>query len=126
MRKDQMRAIGAYKFVRDEQTAGRLDKYEGAVQTFAATVLRSGLAVAVSVLERNREDDGPKQLLSHLEDPAWGGVPGIPIQRPERESWPSRVRAIENVTDYMLATRELLAIATWLRRACRALKKPET
>lgn len=113
-RKDQERAIWAYECAK--AAGDGVKEYEITVQTFAATVLRSGLAVAVSVLQRDAQRPGPKRLMADL---AANPVPGIP-EGPN--GWPERVRNIQALDDYMLASRELLALITWLRRACRAVR----
>ena len=118
MRKDQERALWAYERARYARNANKLDDYEIAVQAFAATLHRSGLAVAVSVLERNKARSGYKSLLTDIAGrlPLHGGN-----DQPNADRWPSAVRALDDVSKYMVTTREVLACATWLRRACRAL-----
>jgi hypothetical protein len=117
-RKDQERAICAYEWAK--AAGSNIKDYENAVQTFAAITLRSGLAVAVSVLERDAKRDAPKLLLKDL---AAQSFPGLPTGKAaDWAGWPARVRAISSLDDYMLATREVLALATWLRRACRAVR----
>lgn len=108
--------ILAYGWAKAAVTAGVLDEYEIAVQNFAASLLRSGLAVAVSVVERSRERAGFKQLLEHL---AAYPIPGFAAGAPDK--WPQQVREIADTIAYMQATRELVALAAWLKRACRAL-----
>jgi hypothetical protein len=93
-----------------------MDDYEIAVQTFAAALLRTGFAAAVSVLERNRERAAFALLLAQL---AGRGLPGIDPAPPP--AWPARVRGLVDVGHYMQATRELTLLLAWLRRACRAL-----
>ena len=118
MRKDQERALWAYERARAAREREHLDDYEIAVQTFAATLHRSGLAVAVSVLERNKSRSGYRSLLTDI-------AMRLPLhdddQRSQVDDWPSAVRALDDVSKYMVTTREVLACATWLRRACRAL-----
>lgn len=120
MRKDQERALWAYECAHVARESNALDDYEIAVQTFAATLHRSGLAVAVSVLERNKSRRGYESLLNDIAArlPLHGGdqPPGA-----EADDWPSAVRKLDDVSKYMVTTREVLACATWLRRACRAL-----
>jgi hypothetical protein len=137
LRKDQKLAVWAYAKAR---SAADLDDYEIAVQTFGATLLRSGLEVAVAVLERNPDRKSYKKL---LEDLAGETITGIPAaghgqqarnsgggqrdswtggSRPPAASWPDRVRNIPEVVDYALAWREVRDHITWLRRACRALR----
>lgn len=114
MRKDQERALTAYRWA--EAAKEKLPEYEIAVQSFAGALLRSGFAAAVSGIERSKERDGFKLLLGDL---ASRPLPGIP--RVSAEHWPASVRALDDITLYMQATRELVAFLGWLRRACRAL-----
>jgi hypothetical protein len=113
VRKDQERALDAYRWAKQ---AADLKDYEIAVQSFAASLLRGGLAVAVSVLERSKKRSGFAHLLTRL---AAYPAPGILLG--PAEDWPERVRGIADTTSYMQATREFIALAAWLRRACRAL-----
>lgn len=116
-RKDQERALTAYAWAEAAKTAGLLEKYEIAVQGFAAALLRSGFAAAVSVAERNAGHGGYKQLLDNL---ASYSLPGLPVAA--AAEWPGKVRGeLKDVGLYMQATRELIALLAWLRRACRAL-----
>ena len=117
MHKDQERALWAYERAHAAREDHTLDEYETAVQAFAATLHRSGLAVAVSVLERNRSRSGYQSLLTDI-------AAQLPLHdggEPPGDDWPSAVRALDDVSRYMIMTREVLACATWLRRACRAL-----
>jgi hypothetical protein len=116
LRKDQQRALTAYSWAEAAKGDGKLEEYEIAVQTFAAALLRSGFAAAVSVLERSADRNGFKLLLSNL---ASRPLPGIP--QVSAEEWPAKVRALADVSLYMQATRELIAVLGWLRRACRAV-----
>ncbi|MGH7098279.1 MAG: type III-B CRISPR module-associated protein Cmr5 [Stellaceae bacterium] len=118
LRKDQQRTLCAYGWADTAKQQGKLDDYEIAVQSFAATLLRSGFAAAVSVLERSADHrDGFALLLDNL---AFYTLPGIAATMPPSE-WPARVRGLADIGQYMQATRELIALLGWLRRACRAL-----
>ena len=81
----------------------------------AANLLRGGLAVAVSVLERSGDRAGVKQLLSDL---ACYQHPNEP-DRPKK--WPGIIREMADTGHYMRTTREFIALTAWLQRACRAL-----
>lgn len=114
MRKDQQRALRAYEWANAAKDV--LGEYEIAVQSFAAALLRSGFAAAVSVLERNKDRSGYQRLLCNL---ACWPLPGIETKL--SAEWPAQVRALTDVNQYMRATRELVLLLNWLRRACRAL-----
>jgi hypothetical protein len=114
MRKDQRRALDAFEWAQTAVEQRDIEQFEIAVQTFAAVLLRSGLAVAVSVLQRDaRNGGGPARLQAQLATRFPCGGAG--------QSWPDAVRALATA-DYMLLTRELVAFLTWLRRACRAVQ----
>src|SRR5690242_19906471 len=74
LRKDQERALTAYSWAEAAKLGAKLEEYETAVQSFAAALLRSGLAAAVAVLERSKEREGFKLLLNNL---ASRPLPGI-------------------------------------------------
>lgn len=115
LRKDQARALNAYAWAQRAKETSHLPDYEIAVQSFTAALLQSGLAVAVAVLERSQDREGFKQLLAHL-----AGHPAPGLSPSATAPWPDRVRKLD-LPHYMQATRELIALLAWLRRACRAL-----
>jgi len=122
LRKDQERALSAYAWANKAKQLGALDDYEIAVQSFAATLLRSGFAAAVSVIERNAklEPEGkPNGFTLLLDSLAAHPLPGIPNTLGVH--WPDKVRALADLGDYMHATREMIALLAWVRRACRAI-----
>lgn len=113
VRRDQHRAVYAYQRVADVPKADR-DDYEIALQTFAGTLVRSGLAAAIAALERIRKRQGTEAFLKHL---AEAKIPGL-----EATKWDElggRVRALD-LDRYMLATREILRLTAWFRRAVQA------
>lgn len=122
MRKDQQRALWAYERAAAAAESGILDDYEIAVQAFASTLHRCGLAVAASVLERNQKRRGYEELLNDIA--AW---PPAPNEREragvvgQGEAWSEYVRKMEDISLYMLTSREVLARVVWLRRACSAV-----
>lgn len=120
IRKDQMRALKAYEWAQRARANNYLDDYEIAVQSFAASLLRGGLAVAVSVLERSKTRAAFDQLLTDL---AGYRVPGI--EPGPKDAWPDKVRRIPTTIGYMQAAREFIALAAWLKRACRAVGEGE-
>lgn len=117
LRKDQIRALTAFKWAESAKAGGHLDPYTTAVQTFAASLLRGGLAVAVSVLERDKTRAGSKHLLHDLALYLQSNPPSDRI-----DQWPGVIRGMPDTGQYMRATREFIALLTWLQRACRALK----
>ena len=119
LRRDQQRALRAYEWA--SAATDVLGEYEIAVQSFAAALLRSGFAAAVSVLERSKERPGFHRLLDDL-----SGWPLAGIEKKPSAEWPAQVRALADITQYMHATRELILLLSWLRRACRALRAEET
>lgn len=117
LRKDQQRALRAYETAEAARRDGKFDDFEIAVQSFAATLLRSGLAVAASVLERSADRPGFELLLSDLQTLS---LAGLNAKTPG--DWPGAVRGLTDLGRYMQATRELVAYLAWLRRACQAIR----
>lgn len=109
--RDQQRALHAYEVVGRVVKKDQKD-YQSAVNDLGANILRSGLAAAMAALERL--GDRGKTLLDHL---ATAGVPGL--DGATRDNLSDRVRRLD-VDAYMIATRELIAVATWLKRAVQA------
>jgi CRISPR-associated protein Cmr5 len=113
MLRDQQRALHAYDAVSgvpsDKQSR---DNYKIAVNDLGANILRSGLCAAIASVQRlgNRGD----VLLGHL---ASAGVPGL--EDATARNLAQRVRGLD-ADSYMIATRELLQVATWLKRAVQA------
>jgi len=109
--RDQQRALHAYGAVAQVQ-AGQQKDYQIAVNDLGANILRSGLCAAIASVQRlgSRGDI----LLDHL---ASAGVPGL--EGATAQNLAQRVRGLD-ADSYMLATRELLQVATWLKRAVQA------
>lgn len=82
-----------------------------------ATILRSGLSAALAGVER-RGDRGCL-VLEHL---ASAEVPGL--EGATAADFARRVRALD-VDGYILATREMMAVVTWLKRAVQAMFEEE-
>lgn len=123
--RDQVRANRAYSAVRalrDERTPGKLrENYRTEVMSLGPTILRIGLAGALSLLEgRATRNLAAKRLLAHLAE-----AKAVGLTDASGEDLPTRVRALD-AADYMLATREMLQVATWLRRAVQALLPAES
>lgn len=109
--RDQQRALHAYNAVSGVQKE-QLKDYRIAVNDLGANVLRSGLCAAIASVQRlgNRGN----VLLGHV---ATAGVPGL--EGATASNLAERIRKLE-VDGYMLATREVLQVATWLKRAVQA------
>jgi CRISPR-associated protein Cmr5 len=117
--RQQTRALHAYERVRCVPPGERAD-YATHVHALGAAVLRNGLAAALAFLERELESEKAKKdkplgrLLKYLADallPETPEMPGVKL--------PEAVRRLE-MSGYMLATRELLQVLVWFRRAVQA------
>jgi CRISPR-associated protein Cmr5 len=117
--RDQQRAMHAYARVEAAHGKGKAYRGDYKVQVFGLGphVMRSGLAGALSFIER----DARPAARDFLTDLADAGVPGL---QTSTDPLPARVRHMVNVDDYMLATREVLKLALWFRRAVQATFPP--
>ena len=114
MTRDQMRAHHAYACVAQVPVAER-DDYRVLVHAFGPNVMRSGLAAALTFVEREKgKRQAADRFLGHL------GSAGVPGLEGAGAGVASRVRDWLDTEDYMLATRELLAVSVWLKRAVQA------
>ena len=111
MLRDQQRALHAYNAVATVQRGQQKD-YELAVNDLGANILRSGLCAAIATVQRL--GDRGDVLLGHL---ASAGIPGL--EHATEPNLAQRVRELD-ADSYMMATRELLQVATWLKRAVQA------
>jgi CRISPR-associated protein Cmr5 len=112
--RDQERALYAYQQVASVPSDDQGD-YEIALQTFSGALVRSGLAAAIAALERIQKRKGTKEFLKHL---AGAGIPGLA----NNVSWDTLGDAVRglDLDRYMLATREILRLVAWFRRAVQA------
>jgi len=109
--RDQRRALHAYEVVSKVPKDKQRD-YKIAVDDLGANILRSGLCGALAAVQRLGERG--KLLLAHL---ASANVPGL--EGASAEDLVKRVREL-NADAYMIATREMLQVAMWLKRAVQA------
>ncbi len=109
--RDQARARFAYARVAEVPEGKRKD-YENAVLGLGADILRVGLLAALAAVQRL--GDRGKNLLDDL---AKAKIPGL--QATNGTELVAKARALD-VDAYMIATRETLAVVSWLRRACQA------
>lgn len=109
--RDQSRALYAYQCVDQVPDVERKD-YKIAVNDLGANILRCGLCAAIAAVQRLGERG--TLLMKHLAQANIAGLEGA-----TEADLASRVRELD-VDAYMVATREMLKIAMWLRRACQA------
>ena len=119
--REQQRARQVYARVEAASKQGRELRadYKPRVNGLGATVLRDGLAAALTFLERENSNAAAKRVLDDLASclaaarlPELGeGLRG--------EKLPEKVRELK-LDAYMLATREVLRLLVWFRRAVQA------
>jgi CRISPR-associated protein Cmr5 len=114
--RDQRRAQHAYKSFASLQTKEQRDNYKVLVNGLGANILRSGLAATIAFFEREnaRSRTEAELLLEHL---AKANIPGL--EGTTATTLPDKVRKLE-LEQYILATREMLRVALWFRRAVQA------
>ncbi|PRP91421.1 CRISPR-associated protein Cas_Cmr5 [Enhygromyxa salina] len=112
--RDQEWACLAYTKVAAVEPDQRAD-YHIAVQDLGTNLRRMGLATALSRLEPRPNADKPPLLLTHL---AEANIVGLGT---DAKQLPARARELDDLASYMLATRELLRLATWFKRAAQAI-----
>ena len=117
--RDQLRARHAYDSV--ASVPGRhFEDYRIAVNAFGAQVIRLGLCAAVAWLQRAKTD-GADLFLEHLGAANLRGLtPGQPGQG-VAQSFAAQVQAAD-ATNYMIVTRDTLALVVWFRRALQAAR----
>lgn len=119
--RDQARARHAYACVAKVPVDQRGD-YKIAVNAFGAHVIRSGLCAAIAWLQR-RDTNAAGLFLGHLDA---AGIRGLPSNSGKSAAtFVEKVHAVE-AADYMIATRDTLALVVWFRRAVQALFAGET
>lgn len=111
-RRDQRWALHAYQVVA-EIAKDAANDYKIVVHNLGADILRNGLSAALASLERRKEGRG-RLLLDHL---ARAGVTSL--ENATGDDVARRVRGLD-VDGYMIATREILQLAAWLKRAAQA------
>lgn len=122
--RDQARAHHAYRCVAAVTGKKLRDDYKVRVNSFGSDLMRSGLAATLASIERERarEGRGPSAASLFLDHLAAANVPGL--KEADGEHLPAAVREL-GVDEYMLATREMLKLAAWFRRAVQATFAPE-
>jgi len=112
--REQQRALHAYTRVENVPVPDRAD-YGTQVNALGSAVLRNGLAAALAFLERDREKKAAVRRL--LDDLADARIPGL--VEDQGAKLPDAVRRLDTL-GYMLATREVLQLVVWFRRAVQA------
>jgi CRISPR-associated protein Cmr5 len=115
--RDQERALHAYERVGDVGEELQKD-YGVLVKGLASAVQRNGLSAAVAFIEREKKRPAAKAFLDDLA----GGLSGAGIAELKGKdggSLPGAIRKLP-LPAYMLATREVLKLAIWFRRAAQA------
>jgi CRISPR-associated protein Cmr5 len=112
--RDQRRALHAYACV-EKVLPQEQGEYGPRVHALGSAVLRNGLAAALAFLEREKDKPAVKQL---LEDLARAEIAALP-PRVRGEDLPREVRRLE-LSSYMRATRDVLHLMVWFRRAVQA------
>lgn len=119
MTRDQRRARFAYARVKEVSEAQR-DDYRTLVLGLGPLVLRSGLVAALAFLQRktgDRDDDAARLLFRHLAQAEIPGLDAAPGEAADQLCEHARHLELEAT---MLATRELLKLVEWLKRAVEA------
>lgn len=137
MTRDQERAVLAYRLVSPmaEGDAEARKNYKIAVLGLGANILRSGLAAAMAELERREKTSAllrgqgetdeqwhvrrAKFLREHLVRFHIPVLLQSQNQAVTAETLPAAVRDL-GLGDYMLATRKMLQVVIWLKRAVQA------
>lgn len=109
--RDQQRARHAYGCIQKVRPDQQKD-YKIAVNDFGANILRNGLCAALAAVQRL--DQRGDLLLEHL---AQAQVPGL--ENCQANDLAERVRKL-SASEYLIATREMLQVAMWLKRAAQA------
>lgn len=129
--RDQERAILAYRAVSTGEDAlrtaeGKLltekefGEYKILVYGLGPQVMRSGLSATLSFIERRKGETAARHLLEVL---AKSNLPGLSGVEAGKLAHTIRHLAVE---EYMLVTREVLALSIWLRRAVQGRDSEQT
>lgn len=110
--RDQRRALHAYSSVSALNEEER-SEYQVAVNDLGVNILRHGLCAALAAIQRS-SSDGSAKLLGHL---AEADLPGLEVS--SGIDLVRRVRELDS-GQYMMISREVIEVATWLKRAAQA------
>lgn len=116
--RDQLRARHAYASVTAVPSRDR-DDYRIAVNSFGSHVIRTGLCAAIAWLQRDGRD-ASHLFLEHLDKADIRGLAAAPGGKPFA-TFADKAHAAD-AANYMIATRDTLALVVWFRRAVQALR----
>ncbi len=121
--REQIRAIWAYDAVTRVHSRREcdFDNYRTLINGFGPNIIRSGLVAAFAFVQRYHDKDARTLFLQQLaEGDALAHVPALADSN-GAEKLLGNVRKLP-ADSYMLATREALRLALWLKRAAQAVK----
>lgn len=110
--REQQRALHAYARI-ERVPAPERDDYSNAINDLGTTILRSGLAAAIANLERK----GTRAVGRLFDDLAEANIHALGTVNGAQLG--ERVRALP-LAGYMIATRDLLRLVVWFKRAAQA------
>lgn len=116
---DQLRAATAFDCVADvaKNHPDEQAEYRTAAMSLGGHVRRNGLVAALAYYQRSPKAGWARLLFMHIAQAGIHGLTGAG-ENPVSEI-PHRARSLTR-PDYLLATREMLRFALWLRRAAQA------
>lgn len=112
--RDQRRALLAYESSKLALKDQCLKDYKIAVNDLGPHIMRSGLAATLSFLERDKSTKAIRRLLNTFSRAELPGLDNV-----NEDDFCAKVRQL-SAPQYMLVTRELLALTVWLKRAVQA------
>lgn len=118
---DQLRAATAFDCVAKvaQNHPGEQAEYRTAVMSLGGHVRRNGLVAALAYYQRDPNAAWARLLFEHINEAGIHGLTGDDPGDKPISAIPRRARTLSR-SDYLLATREMLRFALWLRRAAQA------
>lgn len=107
----------AFTTVDEAVAAGQFKAWKTAAMSFGSEVQRCGLLQAVAFLHRGQDKNVAMRLTECIRDHLI--MVRILASREPREPLLTILRSV-STDEYMMATREVLALSVWLRRATQA------
>jgi hypothetical protein len=118
---DQLRAATAFDCAADvaNNYPGEQAEYRTAAMSLGGHVRRNGLVATLAYYQKNPKVAWAQLLFKHISEAGIHGLTDDDPDEPPIFAIPRRARALAR-PDYLLATREMLRFALWLRRAAQA------